>query len=293
MALEYEVRPEYQSMSLDQLLDSPVKCFEGVGDTQNDILNRYFSITTVRQLANMPYFLWALGIQELALTGGESSSTPINQFSQTEALKFSVTGHDQGKNAVELLNSPVNVLDGLTPAQNLALYDSFRVTNVVQLAHNRIMLEARVIEYLQKHPELIQAVEGPDKDEVASILGADTQVASSGDEAQGMLTGDKEPHALREMAGEIGDHVRGRIDALKDRAAERARDLASSTDMPSEGEITEGIESRRMATGASGSREDALRAIRERTEATRVQPVTTGTPIRGLIPELPRGPSCR
>ena len=273
MALEYEVRAEYQSMSLDQLLDSPVTCFEGVGDTQNDILNRYFSITTVRQLANMPYFLWALGIQELALSGGSSSTTPISQLSQSEPLKFSVTDHDKGKTAVELLNAPVNVLDGLTPAQNLALYDSFRVTNVVQLAHNRIMLEARVIEYLEKHPELIQSGEGPDRDEVASILGTDTQIATSGDEAQGMLTGESATEDLREMAGQLNEHVRGRIDALKDRAAERARELASSTDLPSENEISEGIESRRIATGASTTREDALRAIRERTESTRVQSV--------------------
>lgn len=273
MALEYDVRPEYQSMSLDQLLETTVMCFEGVGDTQNDILNRYFGVTTVRQLANMPYFLWALGIQEMALKGGETSTKPIGEVASSESLKFSIVPHGQGKNAVELLNSAVNLLDGLTPAQNLAIYDAFRITNVVQLAHNRIMLEARVIEYLEKHPELVQSTEGADVSEIASILGVDTVIPTSGDQAQGVLSGDTAADGMRQMAGELNEHLRGRIDALKSRAAERARDISATSTMPSQEELTESVDSRRAATGAGASRSDALAAIRERTEATRVQTV--------------------
>ncbi|MCZ6531940.1 MAG: LysM peptidoglycan-binding domain-containing protein [SAR324 cluster bacterium] len=273
MALAYDVRAEYQSMSLEQLLDSTVNCFEGVGDTQSDLLNRYFGITTVRQLANMPYFLWTLGIQELALKGIEISGKPVNELAKSEPLKFSIQANAQGKNPVELFNSTVNVLDGLTPAQNLALYNAFRVTNVVQLAHNRIMLEARVIEYLHNHPELASASEAVDKDEIASILGADTVIPTSGEEAQEALTGDAIQDGLRQKAGEIGEHLRGRIDALKDRAAERARSLGSreATDT---GEMAADVEQARQAGGSPAGRMDALRAIRERTETTRVQSIS-------------------
>jgi nucleoid-associated protein YgaU len=286
MALEYEVRPEYRSLSLAQLLDTTVMCFEGVGDTQHDILNRYFGVTTVRQLANMPYFLWALGIQEMALQGGEVSATAVQALAEKESLKFAVRDTDRGKNPLELLNAAVNVLEGLTPGQNLALYDAFRVTNVIQLAHNRIMLEARVIEYLEKHPELVQAEAPADKGQIASILGADTFVPASGDEAQETLAGEKPEEGLRQMAGDLGDHLLGRIDALKDRAAERARDLSSHETHASGEELAEEVESARQATAGAGSgRLDSLRQIRERTEATRVQAVSarveeaaTGTP---------------
>ena len=115
MALEYEVRAEFQSLSLAHLLDTPVRCFEGVGDNQEDLLDRYFKIKTVRQLANMPYFLWALGIQEKALQGGEPSSATVEEILKTEQLKFSVRDNERGKNSLELLNAPVNVLEGLTP----------------------------------------------------------------------------------------------------------------------------------------------------------------------------------
>ncbi len=266
MALEYEVRAEYQSMSLEQLLDTTVMCFEGVGDTQNDILNRYFGVTTIRQLANLPYFLWSLGIQETALKGGDSSSKPVSELAQTETLKFSIRDMEQGKNAVELFNSPVNVLDGLTPAQNLALYDAFRITNVVQLAHNRIMLEARVIEYLQKHPELISDSQAVDKDEIASILGADTMVPGSGEEA----AAGQEGAGLRQMAGEISEHVRGRIDALKDRAAERAREL-SSREGAGGADLAADVERARETASSRVGRVEALRQVRERTDASREQ----------------------
>ena len=78
---------------------------------------------------------------------------------------------------------------------------------------------------------------------------------------------------MRQMAGELNEHLRGRIDALKDRAAERARAISASDTMPSQEELTESVDSRRAATGVGTSRADALAAIRERTEATRVQTV--------------------
>lgn len=275
MALEYEVRAEYQSMSLSQLLDANVTCFEGVGDTQSDILNRYFGITTVRQLGNMPFFLWALGIQEMALQGGENSSQSIADLAGRETLKFAVRDNDRGKNTTELLNAAVNVLDGLTPAQNLAMYDAFRITNVIQLAHNRIMLEARVIEYLEKHPELVQGDETAEKEQVASILGTDTFVPTSGEEAQEAMSGEKPAEGLQKMAGELGEHLRSRIDALKDRAAARVQDMASEAASSGE-EMAEGVESIRAATaGAGGNRLDSIRQMRERTETTRVQSVTS------------------
>ncbi len=56
---EYEVREEYRNYTIPQLLEAPVTCFQGVGDTQSELLERYFNVTTVRELANLPSFLEA------------------------------------------------------------------------------------------------------------------------------------------------------------------------------------------------------------------------------------------
>lgn len=277
MALEYEVRAEFRSLPLKQLIDSPVMCFEGVGDTQASLLNRYFGVTTVRQLANMPFFLWALGIQELALKPGGDATKPIGEMGDGDSLKFSVRPAALGKNSQDLLKGQVNALDGLTPGQNLALYDAFRITNVIQLAHNRIMLEARVIEYLEKHGG---ESGGADKAQIASIIGADTMVPGSGDEAQEAMTPDRQTEGLRRMADELGEHVRGRIDALKERAADKARDMASQGGQASAEEIREDMAASRpdpAAQVAGGDRLAALREVRERTETTRIQ-ATAGRP---------------
>ena len=77
MAMDYEVRPDYEDSSLSELLDSSVMCFQGVGDNQNDILQRFFGVSTVRELANLHYFLWSLGIQELALQEEGNGGKPI------------------------------------------------------------------------------------------------------------------------------------------------------------------------------------------------------------------------
>ncbi len=134
MAMDYEVRPEYKDIPLEELLDTTVGCFQGVGDNQHDILDRFFGVKTVRDLANMPFFLWSLGIQELAFKGENNGQRPVSQIARQEPLKFSLRPEYLDYSAKDLLASPVRVLDGLTPAQALALYDGFRITNVIQLA---------------------------------------------------------------------------------------------------------------------------------------------------------------
>ena len=138
--MDYEVRPDYKDLPLSELLDTTVMCFQGVGDTQHDILSRFFGVEKVRDLANLPFFISALGIQEQALKQESNGNRPVSDIAKSAPLKFAVRPEYMDQTAKDLLASPVRVLDGLMPAQTLALYDAFRVTNVVQLAQNRIML---------------------------------------------------------------------------------------------------------------------------------------------------------
>ncbi len=272
MALEYEVRSEFQSLSFSQLLDASVMCFQGVGDTQNELLTKYFGIKTVRQLANLPFFIWALGIQEMALRGGEARSLSVEDLSKSQDLKFSIRSDARGKTSRDLLDAPVNVLDGLTPAQNLALYDAFRITNVIQLAHNRIMLEARVIEYLEKHPEEAGG-SGATKDEIASILGTDTAILTAEEAQQALSGGPAVDEGLSRMAGELSQHVQSRIDAMKERAAARVQGIGENRETESSEEIQERAARVRQGTGGAQGRIDALREVRQRTETTRIQSI--------------------
>jgi len=160
----------------------------------------------------------------------------------------------------------VHALRGLAPAQDLALYDAFRITNVVQLAHNRIMLEARVIEYLSQHPEEgARGLQGTEA-EIASILGTGAAWAAEGapePESEGEA-------ALRSMTGEITEHVRERLESLRDRARERAAAIPARG-VASQEELTEEAARVRQAGGGAG-RMDALRESRQRIAAARGEP---------------------
>ncbi|MEE8435380.1 MAG: hypothetical protein V3S64_11380 [bacterium] len=216
--LEYEVREEYQSYSIGQLLDAPVSCFQGVGEIQSELLERYFNITTVRQLAEMPSFVEALAVQETVLEGGEMISRSVSEARQAGELEFHIRNSDQGKKISELPDSPIHVLDGVTPGQDLALYDAFRITNVTQMAQNRIMLEARIIEYLSRE-EGAEDAEGGDVDgALSSILGARAASSLAGQERA--MSDEFADARMVKSADEVSEHVRSRVDAMRDRAQE-------------------------------------------------------------------------
>jgi nucleoid-associated protein YgaU len=148
MAQAYQVRDEFKNYSLDKLMEGSVQVFHGVGDIQGELLKQYFDVTTVPGLANLPAFLSALEIQELALGGGALASKTIREISRTAQPKFRVRESALDLTPQQLMLSSVQDLEGVTPAQDLALYNIFRVSNISQLAQNRIMLDARLIQTL-------------------------------------------------------------------------------------------------------------------------------------------------
>ncbi|MBI4084267.1 MAG: LysM peptidoglycan-binding domain-containing protein [Candidatus Lambdaproteobacteria bacterium] len=262
MALEYEIRSEFASLSLAQLLDAPVTCFQGVGDTQSEILGRVFGITTVRQLAGLRYFLWALAIQDQALhpqrPGGAEPAA------EGQPARFELRERERDRDAETLLKSSVQVMNGLTPVENLALYDAFRVTTVLQLAHNRIMLEARVIEYLERHPEAAEAMKGS-KADIASILGAESGAVGEVQPAAGA--------DLQQAAGRITEHVQDRLEVLKERARQRAAALPAREALSEDELRADAARVRLAGAGAGAGRMDALRETRQRMATTRGQAV--------------------
>ena len=275
MAMEYEVREEYRSHSLSQLMDDAVLCFQGVGEIQAELLKQYFGIGSVKDLANWKQFLWALEIQELALHGGDLANTPIRELSKTGEPKFKVKERVLHLTPQELMHGSVQDLEDLTPAQDLALYDIFRITNIAQLAHNRIMLEARVIQYLEGQArESGQA--DPGADGVDSVMGRGTSALAAA--AAQRITESRKTNRderLHAMANETREHVRERLGAVRDRARGRAAAMAGGqTDRATV--IAHGAEA-----SSSTHRLEAIRATRQRADSA----MAASTQQRTLSPE--------
>lgn len=229
MAQDYEVREEYRSHSLSQLLDDEVLCFQGVGEIQAELLKQYFALATVRDLANWTQFIWSLEIQELALHGGDLAHTAIRQIVQTAPPKFQVRERGLDLTPEELMHASVADLDGLTPAQNLALYDIFRITNIAQLAHNRIMLEARVIQYLEGQTRAASDAESTTQ-AVDTVLGRPKLDAIAAAAAQRVTQGraTKRDEQLHAMETETRGHLEERLAAVRERARGRAAATAAA-----------------------------------------------------------------
>ncbi len=218
MALDYELRSEFTNLPLETLMDHAVTCFQGVGDNQNELLQKYFGVHSIRDLANLPFFSMALEVQKAALEGNGSRSASVADLSQKRELAFTVREQDQDLTVQELLDAPIQALEGLSPAQSLALYDAFRITNIRQLAHNRIMIESRIIQYLDHHgPEAADISGTPD--EMLAVLAGDRPDLPS----QGGSRVDETD--VREDEQELTEHVRGRLDALRARARQRAKSI--------------------------------------------------------------------
>ncbi len=240
MAREYEVREEFVNYGLAQLMDASVLCFQGVGDIQSELLKSYFNISTVRDLANWTPFLWSLEIQELALHGGDLAHTPIRQIAQTTQPKFQVRERGADLTPEQLMHAGVQDLEGITPAQDLALYDIFRITNVAQLAHNRIMLEARVIQYLEGQSASAAPAEAA-HDGVDHVLGRGT--TAGGVAAQRVTEARKasRDERLHAMESETREHVQERLAAVRERARSRAATLTTGA-QASRPEVMAGVQ---------------------------------------------------
>jgi len=248
MAQEYEVREEFRSHSLSQLMDDHVLCFQGVGDIQAELLKQYFNIASVRDLANWSYFLWSLEIQELALHGGDLTRTPMRQIVETKNPTFKVRERALDLTPDKLMLSSVADLEGLTPAQDLALYDIFRITNIAQLAHNRIMLEARVIQYLESQSRQAAGETSP-AEGVDFVLGRPPGAAAQ--RAAEELKANRDERLLA-MESETREHVQERLATLRERG--RARGAAAAGEQPAAA----------AAGAATAERLESIRTSRER-----------------------------
>lgn len=310
MALDYELRSEFKNLPLETLMDHAVTCFQGVGDNQSELLEKYFAVHSIRDLANLPFFSMALEVQKAALEGNGTRSASVADLSQSRELGFSVREQDQDLTVQALLDAPIQALEGLSPAQSLALYDAFRITNIRQLAHNRIMIESRIIQYLDHHgPEAADITGTPD--EILAVLAGDRPDLPS----QG--GGRVDAADVREEEQALTEHVRGRLDALRERARDRAHAIPDE-----EGELSrsdriaamresrdrleglrgqnqgvgayrgEGQEEARLsardrvaalrAGGGAGGTSEALAAIREREASRRGVTSTTRSRIEAL-----------
>ncbi len=228
--LEYEVHEQYKSYSIAQLNDAPITCFQGVNAQHAELLKRYFEVTKVSEMAGLSCFQQALAVQKVL---GENAANPDDKVITVQkagGFGFKVRQEHATLTMKDLLKAPVHVLDNISPSQDLALYNTFRITSVKQLAENRIMLEARVIAALSEKGD--------------------------GDAALG-------------GAGDMEQHVQSRISAmssrLRDEASKAEERNAKQEDVASR---AANIAQRRVAS--SGSRLDNIMASRGRARSERV-----------------------
>ncbi|MDH5751458.1 MAG: hypothetical protein OEZ59_03460 [Deltaproteobacteria bacterium] len=244
MAKDYEVREEYQDSSVQQLLNAPVTCFQGVGDIQSEILEQYFDVKTVKDLANLPHFLEALRVQEFVVDGKDVGEKTVAEAQQQKGVALKIRKEESKRRVSDLMTAPAHLLSEMTPAQDLALYDAFRITNLKHLAQNRIMLEARVISYLAG-----EGAGGAHGEEgaLATILGSREKTSRGTSGIIGRVDED------------VTQHVQERINALKSRGRGPA-----------------------VSDSVSKSRSDSIRELRGRDAgASRSAAIAGGTAASG------------
>jgi len=269
MAQEYEVREEFKNNSLSQLMDASVLCFQGVGEIQTELLKQHLGMATVRDLANWTQFLWALEIQELALHGGDLAHTPIRDFPSSAQPKFKVRERAQHLTPEELMMTSVQDLEGLTPAQDLALYDIFRVTNIAQLAQNRIMLESRIIQYLHEKGAAGVPEGEPVQRAVDTVLARPHGSPASAAQRVADARAAGRDEGLVAMAKETREHVGERLAALRERARTRPTGPGGEGQAP-------GQAARAGAGAAAPSRLETVRTTQQRAQGTMTaQPAAT------------------
>ena len=143
MNIENAVDKKFESMSLREILKQPVYAIQGVSEGDAVLMKEAFRVSTVEQFAKIRFAKWAWAIQELAKfeAGGGAPEGTLN-------IDNAVDKAYEDKSLKEILDSPMEALQGLSERQAKLLYDAFQIKTVKQLANQKFFLIARSIYFL-------------------------------------------------------------------------------------------------------------------------------------------------
>jgi hypothetical protein len=142
MNIKNAVDKKFESMTLREILKQPVHAIQGVSEGDADLMKEAFRVSTVEQFAKIRFAKWAWAIQELSKFEADSGA------GGTLNLDNAVDKAYEGKSLKEILDSPMEALQGLSERQAKLLYDAFQIKTVKQLANQKFFLIARSIYFL-------------------------------------------------------------------------------------------------------------------------------------------------
>ncbi|MBN2443888.1 MAG: hypothetical protein JXJ04_21175 [Spirochaetales bacterium] len=143
MNIKNAVDKKFESMTLKEILKQPVYAIQGVSEGDAVVIKEAFRVSTVEQFAKIRFAKWAWAIQELSKfeTNGGAAKDALN-------IDNAVDKAYENKSLKEILDAPVDALQGLSERQAKLLYDAFQIKTVKQLANQKFFLIARSIYFL-------------------------------------------------------------------------------------------------------------------------------------------------
>lgn len=142
MNINKAVDKKFENMSLKDVLKQPIDALQGLSSRQANLVKEAFKITTIEQFSKLRFAKWADALVSLAkfeVKGETNSNLNIN--------KCLANGYEK-KSIKEILDSPVQALQGLSDSQAELLYKAFKIKTVKQLGNLRFFKIAKAIYFL-------------------------------------------------------------------------------------------------------------------------------------------------
>lgn len=143
MNIRNAITTDFKAMKLHEILKQPINAIRGVTEDNAAKVKEAFRISTVEQLAKLRFAKWAWSIQELAKfeSDGGSQESAIN-------INNAVDKAYETKTLTEILDSPMDALQGLSERQAKLLNEAFQISTVRDLANLKCILTARSMYFL-------------------------------------------------------------------------------------------------------------------------------------------------
>jgi|GEM_PF-341334 len=139
---------KYENSPLGQLPSAPVFALQGVSKKDGELLSKAFGITTIQDLAELHFILWAKEIFNLA-------QSEVKDIIQPELIE-KLTKRYEKKTPNQLTSSPVQALQGLSKKDGDLLKKAFNVKTIEDLAHLKYAQWAKDIMDLNEHANNIR-----------------------------------------------------------------------------------------------------------------------------------------
>ncbi|MBN1412019.1 MAG: hypothetical protein JW969_14320 [Spirochaetales bacterium] len=143
MNIKNAVDKAYETMSLRDILKSPVSAIQGVSAMAAKRLKEAFRISTVEQFAKLRFAKWAWSLVSM-----EKYSRKEKADTTTLNINKAVDKAYEDKTIKEILDAPVSALQGLSERQAELLAKALRVRTVRKLGTSKAFHKAMAIYFM-------------------------------------------------------------------------------------------------------------------------------------------------